>query len=252
MKIETRGSGPIKVLLLPAWYCTAESWYETVKWLDPEKYTVALPDYQGHGKRLDEAGDFSIRGIGKDMIDVVDSLGWTAYAVVGHSMGGKVAQYLLATDAERATAMVGVVPVAPGPLVLDEDTRRMMLASVEDGSLRAGIFQWATAARYSSYVGEKVTQESLVGTTPEAFMAHFLAWADDDITADIKGVAAPIKVLVGEHDSSITEEAMKQALLPHYPNSELEVLAATGHYPIYEVPVALASAIDRFLSEVQS
>lgn len=248
MKVETRGSGPLKVLMLPAWYCTAESWYQTVSWLDPAKYTVALPDYQGHGTRLDEGGDYSIRGIGQDMIKAVDSLGWTSYAVVGHSMGGKVAQYLLAADAGRANTMVGVMPVMPGPLVLDEDTRQMMLSSVGDGSVRAGIFQWSTGARYSEYVGNKIADESLSGTTPQAFREHFLAWADDDISADIEGISAPIKILIGEHDSSITEEAIRQDFLPHYPNAELEVLAATGHYPVIEIPVALASAIDRFLS----
>jgi pimeloyl-ACP methyl ester carboxylesterase len=41
---------------------------------------------------------------------------------------------------------------------------------------------------------------------------------------------------------------MEESLLPYYTNSDLEVLAGSGHYPNYEVPVALASALDRFMS----
>jgi pimeloyl-ACP methyl ester carboxylesterase len=41
---------------------------------------------------------------------------------------------------------------------------------------------------------------------------------------------------------------MEQAWLQVYPNSELEVLRGTGHYPMFETPVALAMSIEEFLA----
>ena len=42
-------------------------------------------------------------------------------------------------------------------------------------------------------------------------------------------------------------EAMRGTWLAHYPNAELTVLANSGHYPMYEVPVAFAAALEAFL-----
>ena len=41
---------------------------------------------------------------------------------------------------------------------------------------------------------------------------------------------------------------MEQAWLQVYPNSELRSCAASGHYPMFETPVALAVSIEEFLS----
>jgi pimeloyl-ACP methyl ester carboxylesterase len=41
---------------------------------------------------------------------------------------------------------------------------------------------------------------------------------------------------------------MEQAWLEPYPNSELQVLPGSGHYPMFETPVALAASIEEFLA----
>ena len=45
----------------------------------------------------------------------------------------------------------------------------------------------------------------------------------------------------------ITADAMKATYLAWYPNATLEILKNSGHVPMHETPVALATAIERFL-----
>ena len=66
--------------------------------------------------------------------------------------------------------------------------------------------------------------------------------------AQVKGAELPVKVITGEYDPTQPAEFMEQTWLQVYPNSELEVLRGTGHYPMFETPVALAVSIEEFLA----
>ena len=55
-------------------------------------------------------------------------------------------------------------------------------------------------------------------------------------------------MITGEYDPSQPAEFMEQTWLQIYPNSELEVLRGSGHYPMFETPAALAASIEEFLS----
>ena len=65
----------------------------------------------------------------------------------------------------------------------------------------------------------------------------------------VQGNPTPVKVIVGAHDPSMTAGRMTQTWLAWYPRAELETLANSGHYPMYEVPVALAASMQDFLGQ---
>ena len=81
----------------------------------------------------------------------------------------------------------------------------------------------------------------------EAFAAYFPAWADTDFSAGIVG-RHPLKVLVGEHDPVFNAALMERTYLRRYAHASLEVLGNAGHYPMNETPLALVTAIERFLA----
>ena len=81
-----------------------------------------------------------------------------------------------------------------------------------------------------------------------AFGGYLKSWARADIAGQVKGAELPVKVITGEYDPSQPAEFMEQTWLQVYPNSELEVLRGSGHYPMHETPVALAVSIEEFLS----
>ena len=45
-----------------------------------------------------------------------------------------------------------------------------------------------------------------------------------------------------------SEAFMRNTFLKWYPNAHLECCKASGHYPMIETPVALVTAIEKFLS----
>lgn len=249
MQLQTEGYGPLRVLALHGWFGTSSSWQDTLRWLDPSRYTFALPDYRGYGSRIEESGAYTLDEMADDAVGLLDELGWEDFAIVGHSMGGKVAQRILVNEPGRVSKIVGVTPVPPGALPLDDETRAVFRRAADSAELRAQIVSASTGGRHSDFVVGSIVEESLRTSTPSAFRSYFDSWLGDDLTDEVKGSMAPVLVIVGEHDNAITHELMQHAFLPFYPNSRIEVLAACGHYPVFETPVALATAIDRFLTQ---
>lgn len=81
---------------------------------------------------------------------------------------------------------------------------------------------------------------------PEVYAKYTVAWADTNFVQKVLGVQVPLKVLVGDHDT-FTAEIMQQTILKWFPNSELEVLSNCGHYPMFEIPINLATIVQQFM-----
>ena len=252
MTAWTQGHGPARVMGLHGWFGTGQSFGDTVQWLDQDVYTFVAPDYRGYGTRMDVPGKYTVEEIASDMFEVAGSLGWDTFDLVGHSMGGKVAQRMLAGQPARVRKVVAVTPVPPVPLPFDEQTFQVFRGAARDPKLRAAIIGGSMGDAHCASVTGRLVAQSLSGSRAEAVAGYLESWAGDDFSAQVAGQAAPILVLVGERDNALTAEVMRQALLPFYPNAQMTVLPSCGHYPIHETPAALATAIDAFLNPATS
>jgi pimeloyl-ACP methyl ester carboxylesterase len=74
-----------------------------------------------------------------------------------------------------------------------------------------------------------------------------VAWSKTSFVPKVVGLTTPIKVLVGDHDQSITVEAMQQTIMKWISNAELELLSNCGHYPMMEIPINLATIVQNYM-----
>ena len=56
-------------------------------------------------------------------------------------------------------------------------------------------------------------------------------------------------VIPGEHDPALGAATIEQTWLPHFPRATMQVMANAGHYPMFETPVALATALNDFFAD---
>ena len=144
--------------------------------------------------------------------------------------------------------LVGVAPVPATGLPLGESEWSLFGSAAASPASRAMIVNYSTGSRLDPRV-RRPGRPALAGQLDEAaFGAYLETWAEADILARVKGNEVPVKVITGEYDPTQPAEFMEQAWLQVYPNSELEVLRGTGHYPMFETPVALAVSIEEFLA----
>lgn len=103
------------VLFLHGNHSSATWWEDTMVAL-PAGYRGIAPDLRGFGsadpaKRID-----ATRGMadwGEDVIELMDDLGYNRFVVVGSSLGGNVAWWLLANHSDRLDRVIQVCPGSP-------------------------------------------------------------------------------------------------------------------------------------------
>jgi haloacetate dehalogenase len=127
----TAGSGP-PLLLLHGYPQTHIEWRDVAPALS-KKYTVVAADLRGYGDSSKPAGgnnhaDYSKRAMAQDQVDVMASLGFQKFAVVGHDRGGRVAHRMALDHADRVTKLA-ILDIVPTYKVLHSVTNELATAN---------------------------------------------------------------------------------------------------------------------------
>ena len=241
------GHGPRKVLAMSGWFGSADDWRALVPALDTDAFTYVFFDYRGYGRSLERDGAFTFEEAAHDVLALADHLGWDKFNLIGHSMGGVAMQRVLLAAPERIERMAGVCAVPACGSRMDETRLKAFHAAVDDVERRAAIIGFSTGNRLAPRWSAQLAHESQRLSRANAFAAYLPHWAASDFSARIEGNTTPVKLFIGEHDPTITADLMSRTWLAWYPRATLETLGNTGHYPMHEVPVALATTLENWL-----
>jgi len=239
------GTGPVRVLALHGWFGSARAWKPLADLLAPAHFSIAYLDYRGYGARMHETGEYTLDEIAADALQFADELGWQRFHLMGHSMGGKAIMRTLVAAPERVGSLLAITPVPASAVPFDDATWALFSSAANDISARRAIIDYSTGSRLSKRWIAALAEHSWSQSTPEAFGAYLNAWAQTDFAAQAAAIDAPIHVVVGEHDPSLTAELMRATTMRWFPRATLEVMPGAGHYPADETPVALATSVEK-------
>ncbi|WP_406690406.1 alpha/beta hydrolase [Saccharopolyspora sp. ID03-671] len=245
---EEIGRGEHAVIALHGWFGSASAWRVLHPHLDTGRFRYVFPDYRGYGERLGEAGEHTLAEAAADVLALADRLGIGTFSLIGHSMGGSVAQRVLADAPERVRALVGISPVPASGVPFDDQSWELFSGAADDLGNRRAIIDLTTGNRLTGVWLDAMVEHSRRHADPAAVVDYLHAWARTDFHAEIENNPVPVKVIAGEHDPALGVETMKATFGVWYPDCEIEVFANAGHYAIDETPIALATAVERFLA----
>jgi esterase len=243
------GHGPHKVFVLSGWFGSSADWQALTPALELDSFTYAFFDYRGYGRSLERDGAFTFEEAAQDVLALADHLGWDRFSLIGHSMGGMAMQRVLLAAPQRVIRMAGVSAVPACGSRMDEARLAGFRVAVDDIGKRAAIIAFSTGNRLSPHWSAHLADESARLSRRDAFAGFLPQWATQDFSAAIAGNPVPVKLFVGEHDPSVTAELMTRTWLAWYPQAQLDTLRNAGHYAMYEVPVALATALEDWLKQ---
>lgn len=243
----TNGSGEEKVIFIHGWMMDHTCFDALHPALDKKVCTYLFIDQRGYGLSLDQDGPYTIMQIAEDVIALADHLEWDRFHIIGHSMAGKVISRLMADIPDRIKSAVGITPCPPMKIPLDDQAMALFSNSVTDQASRQEIFRFDTGNRFTDTWYATIAESSMRASTSEAFVDYLDSWVNYEFYQDIRDCTVPLKILPGENDANLTHELMENTFGKWFQSVEITKLSNCGHYPMYEIPLALAMECESFI-----
>ncbi|MEW2289289.1 alpha/beta hydrolase [Streptomyces sp. NPDC047841] len=238
------GTGPTLVLL-HYWGGSARTWDLVVDRLAGRD--VVTVDFRGWSRSSALPGPYTLGQLADDTLAVIEDAGVTDYVLVGHSMGGKVAQLVAATRPAglRGVVLVGSGPAKPAPQVTPEYQEALSHAYDSDESVAGARDHVLTATELPAPVKARIVTDSRTAT--DAARTEWpLRGIAQDITKHTRMVGVPALVVAGEHDRVEPVGVLRDNLVPYLSQADFVVIPRTGHLIPLEAPADLVDALTAF------
>ncbi|MFD0027142.1 alpha/beta fold hydrolase [Streptomyces sp. NPDC127172] len=244
---ELHGTGPHKVVAVHGWFADRGAYAPLLADLDRSAFQYAFVDLRGYGEARDAGGAYTTAEAAADVIALADRLGWERFSVIGHSMGGSVAQRILAAAPHRLRRLVGVSPVPACGLPLPPEQWDLFSGASHTPENRRAILDITTGGARPAAWLDRMVERSLEVSDAKAFRAWLDSWAGEDFHTRVEGTTVPALAVTGALDPALSADLMRATWMSWYARAELTELPACGHYAMDETPLALIRAVEDFL-----
>lgn len=232
-------------------------WFDGVVSAFADRYHVLALDQRGHGaSEWAPAPAYATEDFARDLVGVIDAMGWARMTVVGHSMGGHNAMAFAAWHPERVERLV-VVDSRPA---IPAERLRNMHRRGDRGPMRHETLD-AALKSFRLLPRETVADPRLLehlareGVTERdgRFLYRFDPACNGqrrptDGWALLERITAPTLLVRGEH-SPILPREMAADMLARLPRARLVEIPGTYHHLVLDAPLAFATALDAFLRQ---
>ncbi|MCL3883365.1 alpha/beta hydrolase [Marivita sp. GX14005] len=213
-----------------------------------DRFDVIAPDLPGFGEASSLRGCDRIGDMAAAILGTLDGLGVTEFILMGHSMGGMIAQEIAARAGARVRKLI---LYGTGPLGLMPDRFEPIGLSRErlgsDGIARTVCRIGATWFRHGEEApGFAVVTEIGQRANPQAARAALDAMAEWDGRAALSRLGMPTLVVWGHHDQSYKWPQV-ETLWRNLPNATLSVIPGASHAAHLEKPRLFHATIEDFL-----
>jgi pimeloyl-ACP methyl ester carboxylesterase len=260
------------VLLLHGKGFTGSYWGGVIRLLTGQGYRVVAPDQIGFGKSAKPDIRYSFDLLARNTKTLLDHLGITKAAVLGHSMGGMLAVYFARDYPETTSVLILENPIGledyrsvikPVPLATLFETEMRQTPQSYRAFMHAFFLGWPPTAEHYVDIFSRVLKSP---EYPRWAMASALTYQmifDEPIRQEYRYLQMPVLLIIGQGDHSAffrryAPEAAKS--LGHWtelgrqavkdlPHGTLVEIEGSGHVPHIERPTEFALALTAFLRE---
>lgn len=258
------------VLAIHGWLDNAASFDFLLPHFDLERYQVVALDLPGHGwsDHRPPGESYHLLEYVRDIVAAVETLGWTNYRLLGHSLGGSLAMLAACAYPERIRQLV--LLDALGPLTGPEENGPALLRQALDKSIQGSSrmasypdFDAAVAARQkgigalsedaAATIVERNLQQIEGGvkwrTDPRLRWPSYQRMTEGQVAAYLKAIQCPTLLIAGEQGMLKPGHPRMESRLACISNLRLEYVEGAHHLHMEPRPDLVAKLIMDFYAE---
>ena len=269
---STTGAVPVTVVFIHGYGLSAESWYAQVRDAADAGARCLLVDLRGHGlSGRVPAAQCTLDGAGDDVLAVIaEQAADGPLVIVGHSLGGMVAQNVIRRAPESvyeritgvllvATSMQPFARTGAAALLRSRaahalyDAAQRLPGRVNHARREVAEFIAPVFATLLTGFPQMEQLQFHVDMMMDTPLDSFVGFFDDLIEHDEYAAAGrlgalPGIVMVGSLDI-VTPRSQADEILKHWPAAELVEVDGAGHMVILEEPDQVTAALRRLLPD---
>jgi pimeloyl-ACP methyl ester carboxylesterase len=193
----------------------------------------------------------TLEGLRHGINAVLQAAGVERFTVIGSSLGGYLAQYLVARQPERVERAVFANTFPPNR-ILARRTRGAdyLIRLVPQALLMAGM-RWNTqlsiypASGRSALLKAYLDEGTYRSMDKSRFLARYRAVVEWFDPPDISGI--PVMIIESANDPLISL-ALRRLLKRTYPSARVHTFGAVGHFPYVNEPQSYTAVLEEFLA----
>ncbi len=220
------GEGAETILFLHGMTGAYDIWWQQMLALAPEYRVISLtyPPVD------------TLAGMSDGVLAVLDAAGVQQVNVVGSSLGGYLAQYLIATHPERIQRAVFANTFPPNELLAAKNGSLIKILPFLPTWLVMRVFRNSfvnniyPAAGYSELVLAYMLEQAAGRMSKAQVMARAKAVIEPFDPPDPAALGIPVMIIEADNDP-LVEKALRQQLKATYPTATVYTLHAVGHFP---------------------
>ncbi|WP_371673536.1 alpha/beta hydrolase [Streptomyces sp. NBC_00289] len=232
----------VPLVFVHGWTANRHRWDHQLTHFAQRRRVIRL-DLRGHGESSG-AGVRTVAALAEDVLALLDHLKVDRFVVVGHSMGGMIAQTIALSHPERVERMVLVNSI--GRMAFSRGRGLLMAVStlVPFKLFVATNIQRAFAPGYPREEIRAYVQAS-ASLPQEVVMTLYGAMRAFDVLDRVGEIHTPTLLVHGYHDIQLPVSQMLR-MAKDYPDAVIRILDAGHELPV-EKPAELTEALDRFV-----
>ena len=266
--------GAPKVLALHGWLDNAASFVPLAaefQRIGLDGIDLVAPDLPGHGAsaHLPRGADYSFAGALHAVLDIADALGWTRFALLGHSMGAGIASLVAAGSPERVERLVAIEALGalaetpantvtrlrdavaatralPGKrLRVFPDLEPAVRARMQANGLSGPVARLLVERGVRAVLADRGPGGFEWSSDPRLTLPTMVRMTEAQVRNLVAGIECPTRVVYADPPQPYLPEPLRSELSALLPQGEQVVIAGSHHLHM-ENPQAVAAAIGDF------
>lgn len=240
------------VIIMHGLFGMGDNWRSIARILEGQ-YQCILVDMRNHGRSPHDP-EMNFEVMANDILQLMDDLGLTQAALLGHSMGGKVAMHIALHYPERVTKLI-VVDIAPKIYPPHHNAVINAINAIDFKQLpqrtdveKAMILHLGNDQSTIQFLLKNISRDAEGRLEWKANMPVIISAYEHlmETIGNTEQYTGPALFIRGQQSRYILDDDLPviEALFPQY---ELRTIPGAGHWVHADAPTALAEAVGRFL-----